>query len=112
MFFNSNSADTIVSRGDVSFNLIWNINLLNNVIAYVSLNEMTIGNTDYNINENNNTLNLQDYLVVSQSITNTPGNYTVTSLITALNTKFSTLVGNNFVNIIVTYSDITNMYTF
>ena len=62
MFFNSNSADTIVSRGDVTFNLRRNINLPNNVIGYVSLNEMTIGNTVYNINGNNNTLVLQDYL--------------------------------------------------
>ena len=42
MFFNSNSADSIVSRGDVSFNLHRNINLPNNVIGYVSLNELTI----------------------------------------------------------------------
>ena len=74
MFFNSNSADTIVSRGDVTFNLSRNIKLPNNVIGYVSLNEMTIGNTDYNINGNNNTLVLQDYLGLTQSITITPGN--------------------------------------
>jgi len=111
MFFNSNSADTIVSRGDVTFNLRRNINLPNNVIGYVSLNEMTIGNTDYNISANNNTLVLQDYLGLTQSITITPGNYTVTSLMAAMNTRFAALVGNNFANITVTYSDITNMYT-
>lgn len=111
MFFNSNSADTIVSRGDVTFNLRRNINLPNNVIGYVSLNEMTIGNTDYNINNNNNTLVLQDYLGLTQSITITPGNYTVTSLKTALNTRFAALVGNNFANITVDYSDSTNIYT-
>ena len=111
MFFNSNSADTIVSRGDVTFNLRRNINLPNNVIGYVSLNELTIANTDYNINANNNTLVLQDYLGVSQTITIPKGNYTVASLMTALNTAFANATGN-FKNITVTYSDVTNMYTF
>ena len=86
IFCNSNSADNIVSRGDVTFNLSRFINLPNNVIGYVSLNELTIPNTDYNINENNNTLVLQDYNSVSQSFTITPGNYTVSTLMTALNT--------------------------
>ena len=112
MFFNSNSADTIVSRGNVTFNLQRNINLPNNVIAYVSLNDFIVANTDYNINDTNNTLVLQDHLGVSQSITITKGNYTVSSLMTALNARFAALVGNNFANVTVTYSDITNMYTF
>ena len=111
MFFNSNSADTIVSRGDVTFNLRRNINLPNNVIAYVSLKEMNIRNTDYNINNNSSTLVLQDYLGLTQSITITPGNCTVKSLMASMNARFAALVGNNFANITVTYSDITNMYT-
>ena len=94
MFFNSNSADSIVSRGDVSFNLHRNINLPNNVIGYVSLNELTIPNTDYNINTNNNTLVLQDHTGTSQTITITPGNYTVSTFMTALNTAFATAAGN------------------
>ena len=57
MFFNSNSADTIVTRGDVSFNLQCYINLPNNVIGYASLNELTIPNTDYNINTYSDTTN-------------------------------------------------------
>ena len=48
MFFNSNSADTIVTRGDVTFNLNRFINLPSHVIGYVSLNELTIPSTDYN----------------------------------------------------------------
>ena len=44
-YLHSNSADNIVLRGDVTFNLNSNINLLNNVIAYESLNELTIYNT-------------------------------------------------------------------
>ena len=102
LFFNSNSADTIVKWGDVTFNLQRNINLLYNVIAYVSLNDFIVANTDYNINANNNTLVLQDYLGLTQSITITPGNYTVTSLMALMNTKFAALVGNNFANITVT----------
>ena len=111
IFCNSNSADNIVSRGDVTFNLSRYINLPNNVIGYVSLNELTIPNTDYNINANNNTLVLQDYNNVSQTFTITPGNYTVSTLMTALNTAFTAGVGN-FQNIIVTYSDTPNKYLF
>ena len=111
LFFNSNSADSIVSRGDVSFNLTRYINLPNNVIGYVSLNELTIPNTDYNINANNNKLVLQDYAGVSQTFTIPVGNYTVSTLMTALNSEFA-LGGGNFQNIVVTYSDSTNMYTF
>ena len=111
LFFNSNSADSIVSRGDVSFNLTRYINLPNNVIGYVSLNELTIPNTDYNINASNNTLVLQDYLGLSQTFTIPVGNYTVSTLMTALNSAFA-LGGGNFKDIVVTYSDSTNMYTF
>ena len=38
MFFNSNSAERIVNRGDVSFNLKCNINLPNNVIGCLLTN--------------------------------------------------------------------------
>ena len=112
MFFTHNSADLIASRGDIAFNLRHNINLPNNAIGYVSLNELTICNTDYNINinTNKNTLVFQDYLGLTQSITTTPGNHTVSLLMSAL--KLALLVGNNFANITLTYSDITNMYTF
>ena len=54
---------------------------------------------------------LQDYLGLTQTITITAGNYTVSSLMTALNTAFASAAGN-FQNITVTYSDITNKYTF
>ena len=54
---------------------------------------------------------MQDYNSVSQSFTITPGNYTVSTLMTALNTAFTAGVGN-FQNIIVTYSDTTNKYLF
>ena len=111
MFFNSNSADTIVTRGDVSFNLQRYINLPNNVIGYVSLNELTIPNTDYNINTSNNKLVLQDYTGASQTINITPGNYTVSTLMTAFNAVTAALPAGNFKNIIITYSDISNKCT-
>ena len=56
LFLNSNSADIVRSRGDITFNLQRNINLPNGTIGYVSLNELTIPNTNYNINSSNNTL--------------------------------------------------------
>ena len=59
LFLNSNSADIIQSRGDISFNLRRNISLPSGVTGYVSLNELTIPNTYYNINSTNNKLNLQ-----------------------------------------------------
>ena len=37
IFMNSNSADTVTNRGNVTFNLRNSINLPNNVIGYVSL---------------------------------------------------------------------------
>ena len=42
IFMNSNSADTIANRGNVTFNLKNTIHLPNNVIGYVSLSELTI----------------------------------------------------------------------
>ena len=72
-FLNSNAADIITSRGDVIFNLQRNINFPNNVIGYVSLNELTIPNTNYNINSNNKKLVITDG-TVTQEITLEEGN--------------------------------------
>ena len=80
-------------------------------IGYVSRNELTITNTEYNINGNNNTLVLQDYAGASQSFTIQVGNYTVSTLMSALNSAFVQGVGN-FQSIIVPFSDCTNKYTF
>ena len=49
MFWNSNSADTINNRGDVTFNLQRNITLPNDVIGFCSLSELTKPNTIFNI---------------------------------------------------------------
>ena len=112
MFFNSNSADTIVTRGDVTFNLNRFINLPSHVIGYVSLNELTIPNTDYNISKNNNTLVLTDKTGTNTPFTVTPGNYTVSSFMTALNAAFQAATTVSFRGIVVTYSDITNRFPF
>ena len=46
LFLNSNSADNVRSHGDVTFNLRKNICLPSGTIGYVSLNELTIPNTN------------------------------------------------------------------
>ena len=112
MFFNSNSADNIVSRGDVTFNLTRYINLPNNVIGYVSLNELTIPNTDYNINANNNTLVLEDSSSAEETFTIPVGNYTVSSLMGALNEAFGKATTASYKSIVVTYDSTTNKYLF
>ena len=92
LFLNSNSADIIQSRGDITFNLRRNISLPSGVIGYISLNELTIPNTNYNINSTNNKLNLQviknNTNVITQVFTITPGNYTVIQFKDALNAAF------------------------
>ena len=62
------------------------------------------------LNTNNNTLVLVDYANNTQTFTITPGNYTVTTFLTALNTAFSN-AANNFSTLTATYSDITNKFT-
>ena len=112
MFFNSNAANTITNRGNVTFNLRYNINLPNNVIGYVSLNELTIPNTNFNINSSNNTLVLLDVGLIQEIFTIIPGNYTDNQLKDALNTAFSNAYTPLYQGITVSYNDITNKYTF
>jgi len=111
MFFDSNGADTISNNGNVTFTLNQAIQLPSNVLGYISLQELTIANTNYNINTYNNTLVLVDYASNTQTFTITPGNYTVTTFLTALNAALAN-GANNFLGITVTYSDLTNMFTF
>ena len=112
IFMNSNSADTIVNRGNVTFNLKNTIHLPNNVIGYVSLSELTIGNTNYNINSSNNKLVLIDSSNTDESLTITPGNYTITQFNTALTNAIAGAATANYKNIMATYNAITNMFTF
>ena len=112
IFMNSNSADKITYRGDVTFNLRRNINLPNNVIGYVSRNELTIPNTQYNINSSNNSLTLIDIAAISETITIEEGNYTVSQLKEKLTTEFSNAVRVSFRGITVNYDDKTNKFTF
>ena len=111
MFFNSNSADTIVSRGNVTFNLNNNINLPNHVIGYVSLNELTIPNTNYNINSSNNKLVLLDSSGTTAIFTVPVGNYTISQFIVSLNVQFQTCATASYRNITATCPDLTNMCT-
>ena len=75
----------------------------------MSLQELTIANMNYFINWYNNTLGLVDYVGNTQFYTITPGNYTVTFL-RVLNAQLLTGTAN-FLNIVATYSDITNKLT-
>ena len=112
---NSNSADIIQSRGDVTFNLRGNISLLSGTIGYVSLNELTRPSTIYNINESNNILNLRvvknGTTVINNIFTITAGNYNVTQLKDAMNTAFSDLsIDVTFNGITVDYNDKTLLH--
>ena len=111
MFLNSNAADIISSRGDITFNLRRDISLPSGTIGYVSLSELTIPNTNYNINTSNNKLVLLDSSMVATTFTVTPGNYTVTELMAELNSQFNPtdLVDQT---VKITYNDTTSMCTF
>ena len=111
MFLDSSVASSIANNGNVTFTLNQQIQIPNDVIGYVSLQELTIANTNYNINSYNNTLALVDYAGNTFTFTITPGNYTVTTFLVALNAKLAT-GANNFLGITATYSDITNKFTF
>jgi hypothetical protein len=110
MFLESASANSITNNGNVTFTLNQQIQIPNDVVGYVSLQELTIANTNYNINAYNNTLVFIDYAGNTQTYTITPGNYTVTTFLTALNVQLATGI-NNFLGITATYSDITNKFT-
>ena len=67
---------------------------------------------DCNINTNNNTLVLTDKTGTNTTFTITPGNYTVSSFMIALNTAVQAATTAAFKGIVVTYSDFTNRYKF
>ena len=96
MFLNSNAADIISSRGDITFDLRRDIALPSGTTVFVSLNELTIPNTNYNINTSNNTLVSHDSSLVETTLTATKGNYMVTTFQHALNALFAALaIGNS-----------------
>ena len=111
MFLNSNAADIISSRGDIMFNLRRDITLPSGTIGYVSLSELTIPNTTYNINTSNNKLVLLDSSMVEKTLTVTPGNYTVTTLKEELNEQLNPN-GDPDPDILISYDDKTYKYTF
>ena len=91
----------------MTFTLYQAIQLPTDFVGYVSLQELTIANTNHNIitYTSNNKLVLVDYAGNTQTFTITPGNYTVTSFLTALNAQLANGV-NNFLGITATYSDL------
>ena len=87
MFLDSENATSSLHRGDAMFCLNQPINLPNNVVCYVSLNEMLIANMEYCVSSTNNLLYFQDTTLTGDTpyVATVPiGNYTATSLATAL----------------------------
>ena len=87
MFLDSENATSSLHRGDAMFCLNQPINLPNNVVCYVSLNEMLIANMEYCVSSTNNLLYFQDTTLSGDApyVATVPvGNYTATSLATAL----------------------------
>ena len=111
LFLNSNAANTIWSRGDITYNLRRTITLPSGTIGYVSLNELTIPNTNYNINSSNNVLVMTQFNGVPETFTVTPGNYTVTELRDALNVLFGNATFM-MTGVSVSYNSNTNKFTF
>jgi hypothetical protein len=117
MFLNSYCADYKRTTGDMIFNLRQDISVDQNTEIYMSLREMTVANSEYNITNYNNTLYIhldgQDY-----SFDIEPGNYTVTTLINTLNAKFENFTDNTHAQIKVlkdfnvSIHPITNQFTF
>ena len=112
IFLNSNTADVIRSRGDIIYNLRRTINLPSDTVGYVCLRELTIPNTNYGINNSNNSLVLMDSHFIQETFTITPGNYTVSELLSALNVKFAAATNASYHGITVTYDTNSNKYKF
>lgn len=109
MFFSSEAADITVSRGDLTYVLRQPIVVDSDTATYMTLSMLTIPNTNYNVNTTNNTYSISFTNASSVSYTNTipVGNYTATSLATALNTSLN--ASNPPLN--VSYSDLTGTLT-
>ena len=67
------------------------------------LQELTIPNTNYNLNTMSDTLVLMDFDFNQLSFTITVGNYTVTELRDTLNTKFAAATNASYHGITVKY---------
>ena len=94
VFLDSENATNSLSR-DCMFCLNQPISLPNNVVCYVSLNEMVIANMEYNISSDNNLLYFEDITLAgghAYVVTVPVGNYTATSLVSALNTELKNAV--------------------
>jgi hypothetical protein len=110
MFLDSSVANVSNNKGDVTFLLNQHITIPNEVVGYVSLQELTIPNTNNNVNTTNNVLVLVDDTNNLETFTITPGNYTANSFLTTLNSELANAT-NNLANTVVSYNDITNKYS-
>lgn len=106
---NSNYADVKLNNlsSDVGF-YFQNIESNPQVHIYLRVLDIVIPYSFYQINSSNNFLVVQKSQGNNAYISITQGNYNVYQLITELKTQFS----NNFLDMNVTYNEITNKFTF
>ena len=84
IFLSSKACDISANRGDVTFVFRQAIHVPKETQTYLTLAEMTIPNSLYNINNSNNTISIL-MNNVTYNYTITPSNYTATTLVTQLN---------------------------
>ena len=110
IFLKSNEYTTLHNgsfKSDVSFELKNNIQIPNNVDAYLQLNSFKFTNAFYNINTGNNIFyySLSSNINATLTIQIPIGQYTISNLISTLNTSLNS-------NIVLTYSNTTFKITF
>ena len=88
IFLSSKACDISVNRGYVIFIFRQAIHVPKETQVYLTLAEMTIPNSIYNVNNSNNTISIL-MNNVSYNYTITPSNYTPSILITQLNSIMS-----------------------
>jgi hypothetical protein len=91
------------------FNLRQDITVDQGTDIYMSLREMTVANSEYNITDKNNSIYI-GYGGVVHDFDILPGHYTVTTLMAAINAKFQVTAGLN--NFSIRLNQITNQFTF
>lgn len=118
VFLSSDAADMKVDNGNMRFNFRQDISVTNDTDIYVSLDQFTVANTEYNVNKFNQNIYLVQGAVqnnvqtpVNVSLTLVEGNYTVRSLLTHIQALIAadTVASPIFA---VSFNDSTNKFTF
>lgn len=103
IFISSKAADIYKSRGQLSYIFQQPIHVPLDVYIYLTLSELTIPNSLYNVNSGNNTISFLIGITLT-SYTIPVGNYTVSTLLPVLNSLMSGVYT-------VTYDSITCTFT-